>query len=116
MGVYVYTLRKNTNKISGLEVAQYAYAYKDGWGADDVPANRRRIAAGYRAADAVNTPYYVICSDFDDVRENPTDIQRYFVYKTAHRLPGVSEGDLIKREDECVGYLVRSGRKIVIRN
>lgn len=114
MGVYVYTLRKNTKKISGIEVAQYAYAYKDGWGADDVPVNRRKIAAGERAADAVSTRYYVICSDFAAIRENPSEHQRYFVVKARDQLCG-SFSDTTDPKGEIVGYLALDGRKIVMK-
>lgn len=51
MGVYRYTLRATPKKVRGVQVAQFKFAYKLGWGTERDPVCRRLEAAGDRAAE-----------------------------------------------------------------
>jgi hypothetical protein len=50
MGMYQYTLRAPTKTVSGVEIGQFKYAYKCGWGTADSRIGRAASALAEEAA------------------------------------------------------------------
>lgn len=112
MGIYVYTLRKNPIKTIDMEIAQYAFAFKDGWGASSTAKAQRQLAAGERASDHIGkNRYFVLCSDPKEIGEK----KQYSVMQY------LRDEDLPSNIDDClgdwckpVGHIVRIGRRLEV--
>ena len=121
MGLYWYTMRKQTKVVDGtvawmkgfiksdVELARFAYAYKDfgmasSWG---VPAAWKRLAGrAHAAADRAfeanpDVEYYIMGDSFKEAAE-----QHYPVFKMKEKMGAFLE----ETSDPVVGYLNKVGR------
>lgn len=112
MGIYIYTLRKGLIKTADVDIARYSYAYKDGWGASETAAVKRKCAAADRAVEAIgHCKYFIVCTDVKSIGEKKEWI---LMQNTRKTLP--ADYNDSAKEDWCkpVGYVVRRGKKLVV--
>ncbi len=101
MGVYCYTLRKQTRQIDGVTIGRTAYAYKDHWDAYRSPFVARQHAAAERARNANPKLTRVIMGDWKYAATEPLPVFEISEGLTAfmdHKSPG-----------PVVGYVTKSG-------
>lgn len=115
MGVYVYTLRKDTIEIDGKTIGRIAYAYKPSWRDDSNRVIQSKLAKAELARDALG--------DLDLVAQGDTfrlkDGEWMNVFhcsknmSTCYDTPQVWNEVSRQHETKLAGYLVKRGRKLV---
>ena len=115
MGIYIYTLRKNTVKAidteigAPIEIGVTAYAYKESWnrcGAYNRMTARMHSMAE-RARDA--NPNLVLVT-FGNPKDNDFSKHSMPVYRVSPKMTSFYDTEA---PGELVGYLSKQGRKIV---
>jgi len=112
MGVYQYTLRKDTKTVEGMKIGRYAYAYKHSNRAYECKPYRQRVniteAAGERAAEALPDLEYAIMGEWKHA-VHPYDVA---VIKLKKVVPSFADTII---PGEVVGYIYKVGRKFIFQ-
>lgn len=113
MGVYCYTLRKDTKIVEGLKIARYGYAYKDRFWADGAfnrltaRAHSFAESAQYALKDSVDG---VIIGEWEYAKNDKLPIMKVKDLPSCH----VDCNSFNRGDYEIIGYLVKVGRKFKI--
>jgi len=109
MGIYVYTLRRKTRKVSGVDVRYYSYAYKPSYTFTTSYNLKQRIQRHEKAAKAAFEDYDggpVMIADADD-----KDLNGRPVYRKA-RTPIWHDCDDFP--GELIGFIKQDGHKLTL--
>ena len=123
MGIYVYTMRKDSVVVDGIHIGRFGFAYKMGrdWQPGGQTTDYVKDRDGYykrkmnrtvclkeahaaRARDALpHIRYITACDKFSDIGEKP-----YPIYKVH------TDSTYFVEEAECVGHIWRNGKDLMI--
>jgi hypothetical protein len=108
MGVYRYTLRKETKVIDGLVIGRFGFAYKESFWSEG-GAYKRRVAQALAAAERARYDLpdlrYAIMGEFKDCADQP-----YAVFDCDTKTESFSD---TKTPGVVVGHIRKVGRKYV---